>query len=147
MSRILDNLYLSGNNEAEQEAQTHRLGVTAVLNVAEEVPSAAKEGDDPRNYKHVLLPEEKPFHDITACFADCADWICDRCSKGGTVLVHCRYGVSRSALVVMAYLVLHHKKTYMDAYHFVLSRRPEVEPLMFYQAQYQAWGQKYGPSE
>lgn len=44
------------------------------------------------------------------------------------VLIHCHAGVSRSATVVMAYLMRIHKKTYQEAKKEVKSKRPCVSP-------------------
>lgn len=44
------------------------------------------------------------------------------------VLVHCFAGVSRSASVVLAYLVACHSFTLQKAYDVVKTRRPEIKP-------------------
>lgn len=48
--------------------------------------------------------------------------------NGGSVLVHCQMGISRSATVVIAYLMRFHGMGRDDAYRTVKSRRPGVEP-------------------
>jgi len=47
---------------------------------------------------------------------------------GRSVLVHCAGGVSRSATVVLAYLILARKMTLNEAYHHVQVRRPIIAP-------------------
>lgn len=44
------------------------------------------------------------------------------------VLVHCRMGVSRSASIVIAYLMWKYNLTYRDAYKFVKSQRDIISP-------------------
>ena len=47
---------------------------------------------------------------------------------GGQVLVHCFAGVSRSASVVIAYLMRYHNMTYSQACAHVRDRRPWINP-------------------
>jgi dual specificity MAP kinase phosphatase len=53
-------------------------------------------------------------------------WIDRARASGGTVLVHCRVGVSRSATVVIAYVMAHLGLSLVDAYLVVRSRRLSV---------------------
>ena len=48
--------------------------------------------------------------------------------RGGTVFVHCRAGVSRSGMVVVAYLMFEHGWTRDAALDFARSKRPLVRP-------------------
>lgn len=48
--------------------------------------------------------------------------------KKGGVLVHCAAGVSRSSSIMIAYLIRKFMLNYEEAYHFVKSKRPCVEP-------------------
>ncbi|KAF5371701.1 hypothetical protein D9758_003412 [Tetrapyrgos nigripes] len=54
------------------------------------------------------------------------DWIDQARKEGGKVLVHCRVGVSRSATVVIAYVMKHLSMSLVDAYLIVRSRRLSV---------------------
>lgn len=54
------------------------------------------------------------------------DWIDKAREEGGKVLVHCRVGVSRSATVVIAYVMKHLSLPLVDAYLIVRSRRLSV---------------------
>jgi hypothetical protein len=48
--------------------------------------------------------------------------------KGGSVLVHCEEGISRSATVVIAYLMRYHAMSRDEAYRVCKTRRPKVYP-------------------
>uniref|UniRef100_A0A8R1I6A7 Protein-tyrosine-phosphatase n=2 Tax=Caenorhabditis japonica TaxID=281687 RepID=A0A8R1I6A7_CAEJA len=48
--------------------------------------------------------------------------------RGGRTLVHCMAGVSRSASLVMIYLVKHEHMTLRQAYHYVKASRPIIRP-------------------
>ncbi|KAF8626937.1 hypothetical protein AX17_006437 [Amanita inopinata Kibby_2008] len=54
------------------------------------------------------------------------DWIDKGRQEGGKVLVHCRVGVSRSATVMIAYVMKHLGISLVDAYLVVRSRRLSV---------------------
>lgn len=55
--------------------------------------------------------------------------------SGRGVLVHCQAGVSRSATIVIAYLMKHTLMTMTDAYKYVRSRRPVVSPNLNFMGQ------------
>ena len=56
-------------------------------------------------------------------------------SSGGKVLVHCYAGVSRSATIVIAYLILEHNLGCLEATALVKRQRPEVFPNAGFQRQ------------
>jgi len=47
---------------------------------------------------------------------------------GGSILVHCQFGVSRSATVVMAYFMRFHNCSRDEAYVLVKRQRPQAQP-------------------
>lgn len=54
-------------------------------------------------------------------------------SSDANILVHCRSGVSRSASLVISYLIHHYRLTAVDAYYYVKKRRPCVLPNLGFQ--------------
>ena len=56
------------------------------------------------------------------------NFIEDAIDKNGGVLVYCTDGVSRSAAVVIAYLMYSKRKSYSDAYSFVKLKRSVAKP-------------------
>jgi protein-tyrosine phosphatase len=60
-------------------------------------------------------------------FKECIDFI-KSATINGKILVHCFAGVSRSATVVIAYLMQEHGLTYHAAMKLVKSKRPFINP-------------------
>lgn len=56
------------------------------------------------------------------------NFIQEALDKNGGVLVYCTDGVSRSAAIVIAYLMYCKRKTYSDAYAFVKLKRSVAKP-------------------
>ena len=59
--------------------------------------------------------------------------------KGGSVLVHCAAGKSRSATLVMAYLMKKYQWDFPQAFHFVKKKRPQIATK--FEAQLKLWHQ------
>ena len=74
--------------------------------------------------------------DISQHFAEALRFMHDGISRGEGVLVHCRHGVSRSATIVLAYLMQYgvggsagaKPMTYDAAFDYVKERRPLISP-------------------
>lgn len=61
-------------------------------------------------------------------------------NEGNRVLVHCQQGQSRSAAVVVGYLMRFRGLTYDDAFELVRKSRPQVLPHMFmFEEQLRGW--------
>ena len=97
-------------------------GTSAVLNLCET-----------EDRYHCATHRWEPIRD-TAPAPD-LDWLrrmvqfIDAQRRGGdTVFVHCRAGVSRSGMVVVAYLMFEHGWTRDEALDFVRTKRPLVRP-------------------
>ena len=59
--------------------------------------------------------------------------------EGRTTFVHCRNGVSRSGLVVVAYLMFEHDWSRDEALEFVRSKRSETRPNRAFMKLLSAW--------
>jgi protein-tyrosine phosphatase len=63
-------------------------------------------------------------------------------NKGGKVLVHCFAGVSRSATIVIAYMMQEHGMNYHSAFKFVKSKRPFINPNEGFRTQLITFGKE-----
>lgn len=55
--------------------------------------------------------------------------------KDGKVLVHCRAGISRSATICIAYLMVHNSLTLDQAFDFIREKRKIISPNMNFMQQ------------
>lgn len=66
--------------------------------------------------------------DLHKYLPDCVNFIDNSLSCKENVLVHCNAGVSRSASVVISYLILRQKLSFESAYEIVKKARPCIRP-------------------
>jgi protein-tyrosine phosphatase len=69
-----------------------------------------------------------PWENLVKHFADSNRFIKSALSSGGVVFVHCYGGVSRSATLVIAYLMQQYSMSMFDAMSFVKSKRSVIYP-------------------
>ncbi|XP_072292941.1 dual specificity protein phosphatase 19-like [Eucyclogobius newberryi] len=102
--------------------RTHQ--VTHVLNVAYGVSNPF-----PKQLVYKTLPIlDIPDTDITAYLEECSSFIDQARDQNGIVLVHCNAGVSRSASIVIGYLMARERLSFNEAHSQVLSARPSARP-------------------
>uniref|UniRef100_A0A3Q3QBE5 Dual specificity protein phosphatase n=2 Tax=Monopterus albus TaxID=43700 RepID=A0A3Q3QBE5_MONAL len=82
--------------------------------------------------------------DISVHFCAAADFIHRALSSGGKVLVHCHVGVSRSATLVLAYLMLKQNLTLVEAICAVKDKRGIIPNRGFLRQLIKLNGQLFG---
>eukprot|EP01099_Mayorella_cantabrigiensis_P006119 TRINITY_DN5061_c0_g1_i1.p1 TRINITY_DN5061_c0_g1~~TRINITY_DN5061_c0_g1_i1.p1 ORF type:complete len:200 (-),score=34.17 TRINITY_DN5061_c0_g1_i1:165-764(-) len=102
--KVIDNLYIGGKKAASNPQVLQRLGITAILNVANEIPCFFVEEF---HYLHFKV-EDSCRTKIENYFEKSALFIDENMKKGG-VLVHCNAGNSRSATIVLHFLMRRRK--------------------------------------
>ncbi|CAD8068556.1 unnamed protein product [Paramecium sonneborni] len=113
-----------GNIKSAQPYNLSPKLITAVLTVTKE----SKVVYENPNIKHFKLDvEDIENQDLSQFFDKCFTFI-DENLQQGNVLVHCMAGVSRSACIVIAYIMKTKKMSFRDAFQFVKSKRTIVWP-------------------
>jgi len=137
-SAILDmsGLWLGGYDDACNTSQLQKQGVTHILTVEfRPLPTNIQKDF---NYKYIHA-EDMPDQDLISNFQECFDFIDDALSCStpqendaerktetmthGGVLVHCHVGFSRSATIVVAYIMQKEKLSVENALESVCLRR------------------------
>ena len=139
-SEIFKGLYLGSWIDADSVDDLRRHGVTRILNVAAECPvsSGCEQAAADGTMKVMKLElKDHSDEDISQHFAEAVEFMHDGIARNEGVLVHCRHGVSRSATIVLAYLMRYGARdaagdfvpmTYEDAFDYVKERRPFISP-------------------
>lgn len=120
-NRIVERLFL-GNIRSISKVK-----FDGVVSVMIETPKLLTECDN--SYKIMVIQVNDTVEDdIKSHFDKSAQFIENILSTGGTVLVHCKVGASRSATIVIAYLMRYKKMSLLDAHKLVKSERSIVQP-------------------
>ena len=122
-SQIEDRLFLGSMSHANDRHVLKRLLITHVLTICHLPPTHYPD----ISYRFVSL-NDLPSEPISHKFAECHKFIDAALARGGRVLVHCYAGVSRSATVVIAYLMRKRGLSYPEAFGHVQTRRAVVRP-------------------
>lgn len=80
-----------------------------------------------REWCRLVIEDDEAENIILHCYTAHAI-ISQALQKKKTVMVHCKAGMSRSAALVIAYLMLENKWHYEEAYDYVKKRRPIIAP-------------------
>jgi len=131
ISEIRPGLFLSSRYAAEDRAGLLERGITHILIVATELEPLF-----PNEFEYLTIKaRDNCYLEDLALHFPLAQKFIDTGRKKGGVLVHCAAGVSRSASVVMAYLMWSEKITFRKARTDVAKARPIVKPNFWIQLQ------------
>ena len=128
-SQIVPNfLFLGGHNSIKNANELSSQGITHVLNMAKELKLNTQEYSS-KNIKILQIgAKDMEMYNIRPDF-DLAFMFIDDCLRtGGKIIVNCARGISRSATIVIAYLMFRYNLRLNQAYTFVSSLRPQVRP-------------------
>ena len=129
--KIDDIIYLGKSNSAMNSTILHDIGITHILMVGTNL--TAKFPTD-FIYKHIDV-DDSLTQVISKYFDECYEFIQRANDVGGKILVHCHAGVSRSASIVIYYIMVTYKLNYHDALKMCRRGRPVVSPNVNFQTQ------------
>ncbi|XP_038148195.1 uncharacterized protein si:dkey-175m17.7 [Cyprinodon tularosa] len=132
ISPILPFLFLGNERDAQDLDLLLRLNIGYVVNVTTHLPLYHIN----LGLRYKRLPAtDNSKQNLRQYFEEVFEFIEEAYQSGQGVLVHCQAGVSRSATIVIAYLMKHTLMTMTDAYKYVRSRRPVVSPNLNFMGQ------------
>ncbi|WAR21683.1 DUS4-like protein [Mya arenaria] len=130
-SELLSHLYIGEEKHILHPDILHRIGITAILNV-----STSCLDQPPSGFRYKSIPiRDNSTENISTWFNETLQYIEDTRREGGKVLVHCKAGVSRSATICIAYLMVHSSLSLDKAFDFVQARRTIIAPNMNFMQQ------------
>ena len=118
-------LYLGGIEIASDVSALKALNIRAVLTIASNANVNYTDGSV--KYHEVIEVEDVPQVDLYSIFEKAIAFI-DSCRKETSVLIHCFQGVSRSATIVLAYLMCIYGLSFERAFSYTRERRKQVYP-------------------
>ena len=125
-------LYLGSAYGMRNPSLLEYLGVTHVLNMAMELPMSFELINNPRIKLRHILADDSEKYNIRFDFEQAFEFIDEAHMQGGKVLVHCMMGISRSATIVIAYIMSRYRLSFNSAYNLVKSLRPEIHPNRYF---------------
>ncbi|KAL3831705.1 hypothetical protein ACJMK2_023425 [Sinanodonta woodiana] len=123
VGEVLPGLILGSQDVAHNLELLQKYKVTHILNIATFI-----ENLDPDLFKYLNINIlDDPSVNIMLHFELCFNFI-EQGRNGGCVLVHCNAGVSRSATIVIAYLMQFREMKYQEAFNYLKEKRPAICP-------------------
>ena len=129
ISEILDQqLFLTNYRGAASREQCLQLGITHIVSVgAEFVGASPLEGIT--YWYHAVDDDEAQAQHLASALEDACNFLQSALqARGGRALVHCAAGISRSATVVLAFLMLRRDYSLRRAFELVYARRRVIWP-------------------
>jgi protein-tyrosine phosphatase len=124
IDKVMNNLYIGSSRGALDKKYLVELNVKKILVC----------GDDLRlffpksfNYKVIPIKDDSDM-DISQYFKECLEFIDSELDSLEGCFVHCKRGVSRSATIVIAYLMWKLKNTFQEAFTYLKEKRLVICP-------------------
>ncbi|XP_034908896.1 dual specificity protein phosphatase PHS1 isoform X2 [Populus alba] len=127
-SLITNSLFIGGTLAARSVYTLQHLGISHILCLcANEIGQSESQHPDLFQYKNFSISDHEDSN-ISSIFGEASDFIDHVESIGGRVLVHCFEGRSRSATLVLAYLMLRKKFTLLEAWNALRRAHRRAQP-------------------
>ncbi|CAN2389864.1 Belongs to the protein-tyrosine phosphatase family. Non-receptor class dual specificity subfamily [Pristimantis euphronides] len=126
VDEVIPNLYLGDVVIASDKKKLRKMGITHILNAAHASWECRGDGIDygPDIQYYGITAEDCPQFDMSVYFRRGAQFIHRALNTpSGKVLVHCVLGKSRSATLVLAYLMIYQGSSLVDAINHVFEHR------------------------
>ena len=121
LSQVTDNIYLGNIYDAQNIANLTKLGIQKVLSLISDTQLL----NYPKNIEHKLIKiNDLPRENIIKYFGECLLFIND----DKKVLVHCFAGSSRSATIIIAYLMWKNQLDFIESSNILQKIRPIIYP-------------------
>ena len=140
ISTIIPNkLYLSNYVGASNLEELLKHNITHIINITDLIENYFEDETDIYNnplfkYLKISIPDALNIN-ITHYFQQAFEFIDNAINDGNSVLVHCFAGKSRSASIVIGYIMKTQKNNFDEVLKFVQNIRPCVDPNLAFCAQ------------
>jgi protein-tyrosine phosphatase len=117
---IIDNIYLGNALNASSIETLHKFSIQGIINITHDIPSYYP---DDITYLNISVRDTRDSF-LESHLETAYRFIQQNSDKN--ILVHCYMGSSRSASLVIYYLMRQHGMPYQEAQEFVKNKRPVV---------------------
>jgi len=124
ISEIIPGLFLGGEEAAKNKNKLQELGIRTIINMTDNISNFYE--SDFTYYRFPLT--DQPNSDIKKYFEDTYKIISSVIENKEKILIHCYAGISRSATIVIAYLMKKELMNMNDSMRFVQQKRLCVSP-------------------
>jgi len=139
IDKIEDGIYLTSQKGASRKGDLQEHNITHIINCANDSRGIYFPSDFV--YKWLAI-NDSPTQDIQCFFLDVIDFVTKAKQQNGHVLFHCQLGVSRSATLVIAYLMWEHGWSCDETFQYVQHMRLIIDPNIGFLSQLQDWEEK-----
>lgn len=123
ISKINENLYISDISPIYDLRFLKETGITHILTTVLGI-----EPQFPNDFKYMTVnSRDTETEDLQQYFNKTSKYIDEAIKNNGKILVHCSYGISRSATIIIAYFIWK-GYSFEKAYNLVKSKREIINP-------------------
>lgn len=124
MSKITEQIYIGNILDASNRKWLDSHHVTHIINATNDIPNYF-----PNDFNYLKLGlDDHPTQSLYEIMEPSYKFIYKAIDNGGTVFIHCHAGKSRSASVVIYFLMKIKGMTYIQALTYIKKYRSIVEP-------------------
>lgn len=123
---VIDNIYIGSAYNAASYNTLKKFNIHTILNITNEISEYYPDDFLYKTYK--IYDNNKD--DISEYLNDAYNYINNNAEKN--ILIHCYMGASRSASIVIYYLIKKHNMSLDEAYKFLKDKRPTINPSKKY---------------
>lgn len=131
-TEIIDGLWLGSICSCSNSDQLKYYGISTIITVAIGITPLY-----PHDFEYMYIPLLDTNENILPIFEQYLPLIHARLLQNQKILIHCIVGASRSASIVIAYLMKYHNFDLSTALQWAKNKRPLVNPNPFYLQQLQ----------
>ena len=125
LNQITGNIWLGNYQSASSKFSLTKAKITHILTVGSGLPPRFS----PQEYTYLTISEHDiPSANLKQHFEKCHNFIQAAINAGGNVLVHCYAGISRSATIVISFLMKEYGLSLNDATKHTQDQRWFINP-------------------